>query len=122
MSAMLEQEKEEEGDRDKCDDNDDNDNNDNSLPIMEFTNINSMEIRGINSYIIKIIAHSMARYAADEGNELNEYHDNFVVGGDDNDDVNDAVEYHDKVNKGDEGNHLRGEQIWPSYRAVLKEA
>ena len=122
MSAMLEQEKEEEGDGEKCNNNDEDDNNNSSLPIMEFTNINRMDLRGINSYIIKIIAHSMARDAADEGNGLNDYHENFDVGGDNNDDADDAVEDHDRDNKGDEGNSLRGEQRWPSSRAVSKEA
>ena len=85
---MLEREKEEEGGREKYDDDSDYNNND-SLPIVEFTNINRMELRGINSYIIKILIPAMAKDTANEGNGMNEDDENVAVGGDD--DENDAV-------------------------------
>ena len=47
---------------------------------MEFTNIDRMELRGFNSYVIKVIIPAMSEDAADKGNGLNDRDDNAVVG------------------------------------------
>ena len=81
----LEQDKEEEGDGYKCNgDNDKNNNDDDdkdSLPIVEFTNTNRMEPRGINGYISNICIHAMAGDATEEGNSLNNNDENVLVQG-----------------------------------------
>ena len=81
---------------------------------MELTNIDRMELRGLYSYIIKVLIPSMAGDAADEGNGLNDDDGNVVLGGDDYD--NDAVD------EGNERNRRPGGRRWPSSRAASREA
>ena len=67
-------------------DDDGRDDDDDTLPTVEFTNIDRMELMGLNKYINKVLIPAMAKDSADDGN-----------GDGNDDDYDDAIDGSDDV-------------------------